>query len=130
MNSPQKSALDGMMSGALDRALSANCDSILPSSGFTESVMAAVQNPGPAPLRFPWKRALPGWMAGILALVGFAGADLWVLERMPAAAPATPALDWRALLAHAGTPDAGWILLALLIPAVSLWLTRRLLSSR
>ena len=34
------------------------------------------------------------------------------------------------VLRHAASPDLLWPLLALLIPLVSLWLTRRLLSSR
>lgn len=118
----------------LDRALSEERDSILPSLGFTDSVMAAVRSQGPGPLRFPWKRALPGLAAGLAALAGFAVADIWVLERMPATAPAAPALDGMAMLTallhRALSPDATWILAALLIPVVTLWLTRRLLYSR
>jgi hypothetical protein len=134
MNSRQRTNLDGTLDQALDRALSDERDSILPSLGFTDSVMAVVRSEGPAPLRFPWKRALPGLIAGIAALVGFAGASIWVLERTPATAPAAPALDWKAILApvlqRAVSPDTTWILVALLIPVVSLWLTRRLLFSR
>ena len=130
MNSRQQNDL----AATLDRALTEERDSILPSLGFTDSVMAAVMSQGPAPLRFPWKRALPGLIAGIAAVVGFAGAGLWVLGRMPATPPAAPALEWNAMLAplleRAVSPEMGWTLLALLIPVVSLWLTRRLLLSR
>lgn len=139
MKTPQQKddldgTLDGALDRALDRALSEERDSLLPSLGFTDSVMAAVRSEDPAPLHFPWKRALPGIIAGIVALVGFAGADLWVLGRMPAAAPSASAFDLRALLTtilgRADSPTALWTLLAFVIPVASLWLTRRLLFSR
>lgn len=130
MNSPQQSQFDA----ALDRALSEDRESLLPSLGFADSVMAAVTSEGPGPLRFPWKRALPGLMAGIAALAGFAGLWIWVLERAPAARSAGPALGWTAMLAtvvhDALRPDTSWVLAALLIPVVTLWLMRRLLFSR
>ncbi len=134
MNSPQRIDLDGKLDRALGEALSDERDSILPSLGFADSVMAAVASQGPEPLRFPWKRALPGLIAGVAALIGFTGADLWVLKRMPAMAHATPALDWQAILEpivqHAVSPNTAWTVAALLIPLVALWLTRRLLFSR
>jgi hypothetical protein len=130
MNTPQQNDLDG----ALDRALKDDRDSILPSLGFAESVMAAVRSEDPAPLRFPWKRALPGLTAGIVAVAGVTAGDIWVLERMPARAATASASDWHAMLApmlqRAASPAMGWTLVALLIPLVSLWLTRRLLFSR
>ncbi len=45
-------------------------DQILPSSGFTVSVMDAVRREAAAPpaIPFPWKRALPGLLAGAFAL--------------------------------------------------------------
>ena len=54
-------------------------DNIVPSSGFTASVMDAVtrEATAPPPIPFPWKRALPGratalsaagWIAGALVL--------------------------------------------------------------
>lgn len=134
MNSRQQ--LDGQrtLDEALGAALSDERDGILPSSGFADSVMAAVRSNGPAPLRFPWKRALPGLIAGIVALVGFAGGDVWVLARMPASSWAASSLSWRTgvmqMLGRADNPAVLWTLVALLIPLVSLWLTRRLLFSR
>ena len=52
----------------LDRILSE--DEILPSSGFTASVMDAVRREATAlpPIPFPWKRALPGLVAAGLTL--------------------------------------------------------------
>ncbi|HTV81571.1 MAG TPA: hypothetical protein VME18_02885 [Acidobacteriaceae bacterium] len=130
MNPPQPSDWNR----ALDEALSEDRDGILPSLGFTDSVMTAVLSQAPAPLRFPWKRALPGLIAGGAALAGFAAAGVRALERMPATAPGSPARDWRPMLEpilqHATSPDTLWTLLALMIPVVTLWLTRRLLFSR
>jgi len=53
----------------LDYLLSHEAD-IVPSSGFTASLMNAVdaQAQAPAPIAFPWKRALPGMAAAVLSL--------------------------------------------------------------
>ncbi len=130
MNSPQQSNFDA----ALDRALGEDCESILPSQGFAEAVMAAIVSQGPEPLRFPWKRALPGLIAGIAALAAFAGVWIWVLERVPPSTFAGTAVDWRSILAPvlhvALRPATPWVLAAFLIPVVTLWLTRRLLFNR
>jgi hypothetical protein len=58
----------------LDRLLSKD-DVIVPSSGFAEAVMDAVLREAvtPAPLPFPWKRALPGIVAGVFALIAAGG---------------------------------------------------------
>ena len=55
--------------GEIDRILSRE-DEILPSSGFTVSVMDAVRREAavPSPIAFPWKRALPGLIIGGVAL--------------------------------------------------------------
>ncbi len=55
----------------LHRILSHN-DDIVPSSGFVASVMDAVRQDAsaPAPIPFPWRRALPGIIAaGVAAIV-------------------------------------------------------------
>ena len=46
----------------LDAALQPESDRLVPSSGFTESVMSAVraEAAAPPPIPFPWMRALPG----------------------------------------------------------------------
>ena len=49
-----------------DRILSQQ-EEIVPSSGFVARVMDAVEQEAPAPIMFPWKRALPG-LAACLAL--------------------------------------------------------------
>jgi hypothetical protein len=53
----------------LDHLLSHETE-IVPSFGFTASVMNAVraQAQAPPPIPFPWKRALPGMAAAVLSL--------------------------------------------------------------
>jgi hypothetical protein len=54
----------------IDRMLSTE-DSIVPSSGFAASVMEAVHREAeaPPPIPFPWKRALPGLVSCVGALI-------------------------------------------------------------
>lgn len=58
-----------MSHDSLDRILASE-EEIRPSSGFVASVMDSVRHEAtaPPPLPFPWKRALPGILAGVLAL--------------------------------------------------------------
>lgn len=57
----------------LDRILS-KADEIVPSSGFAANVMDAVQRErsAPPPIRFPWRRAVPGF--GVAAALAIATA--------------------------------------------------------
>jgi hypothetical protein len=54
----------------LDRILS-RADEIVPSSGFVAQVVDAVQQESatPPPIRFPWRRALPGFGAAVLLAI-------------------------------------------------------------
>ncbi len=54
----------------LDRILSSN-DDLAPSSGFVTSVMDAVRQEAstPAPIPFPWRRALPGIVAAAVTVI-------------------------------------------------------------
>jgi hypothetical protein len=58
------------MHGDLDPLL-AQDDSIVPSSGFTASVMDAIRRDAaaPPPIPFPWLRALPGLIGVLVAVV-------------------------------------------------------------
>ena len=60
----------GSNENEIDRILSRE-DEILPSSGFAAAVMDAVRREAaaPPPIPFPWKRAVPGLLAGICALI-------------------------------------------------------------
>ena len=112
----------------LDRILSSAQD-IVPSSGFTLSVLEAVRSEAatPPPIPFPWKRALPG-----IAAAGFAVLSVLVLgiEEIARPTPVPPSATLTAALASildaAKTGGAGWILLALLLTLVSTLLSMRL----
>lgn len=122
----------------IDAALAARDDVILPSSGFADGVMAAVHHEAiaPAPIAFPWKRAIPGFIAAAGALT-FLIAMLVALIRFRAAAAAVQApvpqlsAAWLTQFAqsHLG-PDALWVALALVIPLFCVMLMRRLLFAR
>jgi hypothetical protein len=120
----------------IDRILSRE-DEILPSSGFFVSVMDAVRREAaaPPPIPFPWKRALPGMVFGVLILVLVAiGAVLTIsrLGGMPVAppAPVPPPLGMQDLF-HGGIESAlGWTALSLLAAFVCVKLSMRLASDR
>jgi hypothetical protein len=113
----------------LDRILSAEQE-ILPSSGFTASVMEAVRREAsaPPPIPFPWKRLLPALLAGAAVLtILLVGAIVQLRGGAPAVqAPSAilPALS--SMLTVAQRFGAQWIVLALLVTAGSLWFPLRL----
>jgi hypothetical protein len=114
----------------LDRILS-EPTGIVPSSGFTSGVMAAVRHEAsaPPPIPFPWKRALPGLAAGVFALVAIL---IVIVKSTPHPAssatpslvtmfqPVIPTLD---LLRMYGMD---WALVAILVTAASVTLSMRL----
>lgn len=106
-------------------------DDIVPSSGFAAGVMEAVRREASAtpPLPFPWKRALPGLAAAVLALLGFL--ILGVPEFLRGAASTdqlSPALI--TILKEANQLGAGWIALALLLSFASIRVSMRLAGGR
>ena len=79
----------------LDRILSRE-EELLPSSGFAVAVMEGVRTEASAPpIPFPWKRALPGLAAAIVALALLAA---WIATAtsQSSAAPATLPAAWTA----------------------------------
>jgi hypothetical protein len=122
----------------LDRVLSREAE-IIPSSGFIRSVMAAVQNEAvaPPPIPFPWKRALPGLLASLVAVV-WSTVD-GVRYPAPQSAPAISVIpstvthwfdDAMPLLNQARMFGAEWLLLGLLLTFAGLILTRHLAGGR
>ncbi len=137
------SADNPLTDAAFDAAL---CDdTILPSSGFAASVMAAVESQStvPAALAFPWKRALPGLAAAVAVLLLLLGVLITAAVHMFHAAPSAPtpsapsaglsAFDWHLQLQPLlhGTPSSGlfWLVLALALSGLCLLLCRRLIIS-
>ena len=112
----------------LDRILSKDQE-IIPSSGFVNSVMDSVRREAltPAPIPFPWKRALPGLASVVLslALLLIAGGALFTQGIATQSQPlALPFAHDRILEA------AGWIVLALLLSLASAKLSIRLTTLR
>jgi hypothetical protein len=92
-------------------------EDIVPSSGFTASVMDAItrEATAPPPIPFPWKRALPG--LGWCLAVGIA--FLTMSPGSNSNAPSAP--DLSAVL-----NGAAWITAALMMSLLSVALTRRI----
>jgi hypothetical protein len=120
---------------ALDRILSSE-DQIVPSSGFAASVMDAVRREAatPPPIPFPWKRALPGLVLGVVALAGLFVAG--VALRAPATFPATSSaysllqLLTAARVVAMKADGAGWAAVALLLTLASVFFSLRATGSR
>jgi hypothetical protein len=122
-----------MQDQELDRILSRDAD-LVPSSGFASGVMDAVhvEASAPAPIPFPWRRALPGFAAWALALVYLIAAVL----RQPgesAAGPSTAGNVFSSLtsaLRSVQAVGAGWILAALLLSYLCVKLTLLVVRGR
>jgi hypothetical protein len=111
-------------------------DEILPSSGFTVSVMDAVRREAasPPPIPFPWKRALPGLAVAGLALVlilirviaAIAQLGKATTPQLSMSMPPVPPPIFHGALGSA----AIWTMLALLVALVSVKLSMRVASGR
>lgn len=112
----------------IDRALSGESD-ILPSSGFTRSVMDAVKHEAeiPRPIPFPWKRVVPALVVGTggFAILGWAA---WSAPASGDAAGATSAN--LATLLERATHAAASVELPWLLGVAALTLVCALLGPR
>jgi hypothetical protein len=117
----------------LDRVLSGERE-IIPSSGFTVSVMGAVRREAaaPAPIPFPWRRALPGLSVGVLALVSVLviSVTLWVRGAAVQPLPAKMVSEVALMVEIWKTTGGNWIVLALVLSFVSVGLSMRLASGK
>ena len=107
-------------------------DKILPSAGFSASVMEVVRREAatPLPIPFPWKAALPG-MGAALTVLGCILLAFVYFVRTSAQEPnsaAMPAPLLQALQApiHFGL---GWIVLSLLLSLVAMVVSMRLTAA-
>ena len=110
-------------------AILASEEAIVPSSGFLAAVMERVQEESraPAPIPFPWKRAIPGFVLAA-AVFGWGGVEFvrWGV----ASAKSIPLTLPHGFVAFALPFDhAGWIALALGISLAS-WLLARKIAGR
>lgn len=119
----------------LDRILLREAE-IVPSPGFARSVMAAVRSEAaaPPPIPFPWKLALPGLLACIVAFVWPLAEAFRAPARESASVAASSLTQWmdRAvpLMDKAQMFGAGWVLLGLLLTVAGLKLTWHLAGGR
>jgi len=109
-------------------------EAILPSSGFTASVMAAVrlEDAALAPIPFPWRHALPGLAAAAVTLVSLLIVGVAQVGR--AATVASPSAELLPQLAHileaATRVRADCVVLALFLSFGSVVLSLRLSGAR
>ena len=119
-----------MRNDDIDDVLSTD-ETIVPSPGFTASVMQAVRREAlsPPPIPFPWKRALPGLVSmgpaivlGVARLAGGFGAQ---------ASTGSSLAELMAPAIHAAErAEAQLIVLALLLSLASVMLSMRLAARR
>ena len=124
----KKNQSESMELTRLDDILAAD-EELVPSSGFLAAVMESVEqeSKAPAPIPFPWKRALPGFVlaAGVFGWAGveFVRVAVSAMKENLLAAPRLPATLVRPM------EQVGWVALALSASLVS-WLLARRLTGR
>lgn len=120
----------------LDAALGTEAAGILPSSGFADNVMTAIYREvnAPAPIPFPWKRAVPGLIAGLAAIALLCALMPSILHTISISARRAPAVSihWQAFLAPPShhTANVTWLGTSVAISLACLAFCRRLVSSR
>ena len=99
-------------------------EEILPSSGFTASVMEAVRREAatPPPIQFPWKRALPGMIVLCVGIVWVLFRGVMEAMQSKADVPLPNILSFSivSLLESPKAAAACWIVLGLLLSLASL----------
>lgn len=124
MNRPDTNKSE-IVHGTVDRILASD-EELIPSSGFLASVMERVQEEArmPAPIPFPWKRAVPGI---VLASGVFGwGAVEFVRLAIPAARGMVFSMPHFSAVVSRPLEQAGWVALALGVSLVSWMLSRRI----
>lgn len=93
-------------------------EEILPSSGFSASVMDAVRREAatPAPIAFPWKRALPGIVVAAATLVTILVICIVKLFEPSSSATGQPVSAWQILL----QVHTQWVLLGVVV-VLAMW---------
>jgi hypothetical protein len=117
------------MASPMDRMLAGE-EELIPSSGFLSSVMECVHEEArvPAPMRFPWRRAVPGVVlaAGVFGWGGFEMAR----EAMAAMRAGTFTGPEISLPLHlvASIGPAAWVAISLGMSLASWMVSRRLIG--
>lgn len=101
----------------------ANEEIVTPSSGFLDSVMRAVRREATSlpPLKFPWRRALPGFLATFVAVAR----TVWDLVGIVRDAASFTALEdmLGQVSAFADAIGLEWIVLAIAVTLISVTLS-------
>ena len=122
-----------MNDAEMDRVFSKQ-DGILPSSGFTASVMDAVRREAaaPAPIPFPWKRALPAVVVAALVVIYVAGLGVALILELARGFWTTqlPPMHLSLPLAPSQIGIATWTTLSLLVAYISVKISLRLAGVR
>jgi hypothetical protein len=114
----------------LDHLLESH-DDIVPSSGFTDGVMAAVRDEAwkTPPLRFPWARAALGALIAVLVVVLSVASGLVRPATVGAAVPVVVGTgEMLTAIGDAASVRLCWMALALLLTFVSVGLSSHLAS--
>jgi hypothetical protein len=112
----------------LDNILASE-EAIVPSSGFLSAVMERVHEEArmPAPIPFPWKRAIPGFVL-IAAVFGWGGVEFLRRATFSTREISFAAPRLQDAFMHPPQP-AGWVTLALGLSLAS-WLVARRFAGR
>jgi len=104
-------------------------EELIPSSGFLASVMERIEDEAaaPAPIPFPWKRAVPG-MALAAGVFGWGAVELARIGVPAASRISLPAVHFTVVLSRPAE-QAGWVALALGISLAS-WLVSKMMAGR
>ena len=117
--------LTGLNETRIEEILASD-EELVPSSGFLSAVMERVQQEAsaPAPIPFPWKRALPGF-ALVAGVFGWLGVEL-VRTGVAAMQQVTPVTVRIPPELIQPLEQAGWVGLALAVSLASWALSKRL----
>lgn len=129
MTSDPKMTSDPRLTSAkIDRILAGE-EELIPSSGFLASVMERIEDEAaaPAPIPFPWKRAVPG-MALAAGVFGWGAIKLVRLGAPAESHFSLPSIHATAALTRP-VEQVGWVALAVGISVAS-WLISKLMAGR
>jgi hypothetical protein len=112
---PATNESDAALDRLLQAHLAAPAEQLTPSSGFALSVMDSIhqQATEPPPIAFPWRRVLPGAIAILCALAGYA---LFVVTGR-AGTPVFAAAPWAHLHASSTFTSGEVVLFSVLVAA-------------
>jgi hypothetical protein len=112
MNPTQQSPQDDEIDRMLRTHMSASTEQLIPSSGFTQSVMDAIREEAtaPPPIPFPWRRLLPSAIALLCATIGL---SVFAGRHAPALPRALSSVSYNFSISTPAAMNLLWIALAI-----------------